>query len=82
MIQKIDLLKIKEYLVLNRPRKVLRQLKAMETSGIDTSNQYLVTFLKYTAFKILKDEEQAALLESEVSLVDLKKARLIINIAR
>jgi hypothetical protein len=82
LLQKIDLLKIKEYLILNRPRKVLRQLKTMEASGVDTSNQYLVAFLKYTAFKLLKDEENAALWESEVSLVDLKKANLILNIAR
>lgn len=73
LLQKCDLLKQKEYLILNRPRKVLRHLKKLEVTNIDAMNESLFSFLYYTAFKLIKDEGSAALWKSKVSLVDLKK---------
>jgi hypothetical protein len=79
-LQKCDLLKIKEYLILDKPRKVLRHLKKLNLNEIDSINQSLFSLLYYTAFKLLKDEEDAALWKSKVSSVDLRLAKLIINI--
>jgi len=77
--QKLSLLKLKEYLILNKPKKVLRLLKRFDIAEIDKINQSLYAFLKYTAFKLLIDENNAALWKSKVKMVDLKKAELIIN---
>jgi len=82
LLQKCDLLKKKEYLILNKPRKALRHLKKLDITEIDKINQSLFSFLNYAAFKLLRDEENAALWKSKVSLVDLKKTKLIININR
>jgi hypothetical protein len=78
-LQNCDLLVIKEYLILNKPRKVLRHLKKTNITEIHKRNQFLFSFLNYTAYKLLKDEEKAKLWKSKISLVDLKKAELIIN---
>lgn len=78
-LQKLDLLKIKVYLILNKHRKALRHLRKFDITEIDKINQSLFSFLKYTAFKLLKNEENAVLWKSRISLLDLKKARLIIN---
>ena len=78
ILQKCDLLKIKEYLILNKPKKVLRQLKKLNITEIDKINQSLFSFLNYTSFKLLKDEENAVLWKSKVSLVDLRLTKLII----
>jgi len=80
ILQKCDLLKIKEYLILNKPKKVLRHLKKLNTTEIDKINQSLFSFLNYTAFKLLEDEENAIIWKNKVSIVDLKIAKLIINI--
>ena len=77
--QAIKLLKIKQYLALNKPKKVIRQLKKMRDSEIYRVNQSVFNFLNYTAYELLKDEKNALLWKNKVSLVDLKKARLIIN---
>lgn len=79
-LQAIQLLRIKQNLVLNKPKKVIRQLKKMRDSEIYRVNQSLFNFLNYTAYELLKDEEKANLWKNKVSLVDLKKANLIINI--
>jgi hypothetical protein len=79
LLQKRDLLKIKSYLILNKPKKALRHLKKIEIITVDNINQSLFSFLNYTAFMLLKDEEKADLWKSKISLVDLKKAKLIIN---
>ncbi len=78
-VQANNLLKIKQYLVLNRPKKVIKQLKKISNSEIFRVNQSLFNFLNYTAFELLKDEKKALLWKNKVSLVDLKKANLIIN---
>ena len=79
ILQKCDLLKIKEYLILNKPKKALRHLKKLNIAEIDQINQSLFSFLNYTAFKLLKDEEKVILWKSKISLLDLKKANTIIN---
>ena len=81
-LQKCDLLKIEEYLILKKPKKTLRQLKKLDIEEIDSINQSLFSFLNYAAYKLLKDEENADLWKSKVSLVNLKKTKLIININR
>ena len=79
ILQKFDLLKIKEYLILDKSRKALRYLKKFDDIEVDKINQSLFSFLNYTTFKLLKDEENAVLWKSKISLVDLKKVKLIIN---
>lgn len=77
--QAIELLRIKQSLYLNKPKKVIRQLRKMNDSEIHQTNQLLFNFLHYTAFELLKDEKNAALWKNKVSIVDLKKSKLIIN---
>jgi len=78
-LQQIELLKLKQDLVLNKPRRVLRLLKKIESNEIADFNVTLVDFLKYTAYGLLKDEENGSLWRSKLSLVNLKKANQIIN---
>lgn len=78
--QRIDLLEIKEYLILDNARKAKRHLKKMKEDGIDKKNNSLFNFLNYTTFMLLKDEENASLFKEEVSNANLKKAELILNI--
>ncbi len=77
--QKVELLRIKEQLILNQPRKSRRQLKKIDENNILKVNQSLYAFLQYTTFKLLKDDINAGQWESKLSLVDLKKAELIIK---
>jgi len=78
-LQNCDLLKIKEYLILNNHRKAIRHLKKLDIVDIDNLNLSLFSSLYYTGFKLLKNEEKAALWKSKISLVDLRIAKLIIN---
>lgn len=77
--QKVLLQNIKQQLVLDKPKKVLRRLKRFEASDLSESNKELFAFLNYTAHLCLKDERKAAAWRNELSLVNLKKANLIIN---
>jgi hypothetical protein len=78
--QRADLLKIQESLILERPKKVLRQLKKMKADTIENSNKTFISFFYYTAYMSTKDSKNAELWKSKVSLVNLKKAELIINL--
>lgn len=80
--QKLQLLEIYQDLVLNKPRKVLRQLNKIELSEIDTTNEAMHAFLYLTAHRLLKDENKAKPWRSKVSLVNLKKANDIITNAQ
>lgn len=80
--QRFDLIDLKRALILKKPRKVLRQLKKVDSNSINTLNDSLYAFLYYTAYKLLEDEKKAVLWKSKVTLVDLKKAKMIININR
>ena len=79
-LQRIDLLNIKQDLVLDRARRALRFLKKMDKVDIAEVNKPLFNFLNYTTFMLLKDEENASLFKEEVSNANLKKAELILNI--
>ncbi|MEY8847541.1 hypothetical protein AB9K26_01900 [Psychroserpens sp. XS_ASV72] len=80
LAQKVELLNFKQELILNNPRKVLRRLKKIESSTIASSNEELWAFLHYTAYLLLKDESNASVWRTKVSLVNLKKANMIVNI--
>lgn len=78
--QKAKLLGLSKFLLKNKPGKVQRQLKKIQTSEIDQTNKSLLAFLYYTSYQLQKDEKNAELWKSEVSLVDLKRAELIIKL--
>lgn len=75
--QKCELLKLKHHLIVNRPKKALRLLKKYKNVKIEEINQYLFSFLHYTAYKLLKDEEKALTWKPKVSNIDLNKTNLI-----
>ena len=77
--QAVELLKIKQQLVLNKPKKAVRQLKRIKKSEIQEVNRAKYNILNYTAFRLLKDEKNAEIWKTKVSLVDLNKANLIIK---
>lgn len=78
--QKIELFKMKEDLILNRAKKVRRQLKKLDVDQIDESNQSLYNFLNYTVYLLLKDEKNAAQWRDKISSLDLTRAQWILNI--
>jgi len=77
--QRIALLKIKQELVLNKPKKVLRQLKKMDELGSYATNESLVSFLYFSSYLLLKDENNAKEWRSKLSSVNLKMAYLILQ---
>lgn len=77
--QAIELLKIKQLLVLNEPKKVIRLLKKIKDPDLHNANKALINFFYYTAYQMLNDKKNADLWKTKVSLLDLKKAKLIIN---
>ncbi|WP_411767727.1 hypothetical protein [Winogradskyella sp. A3E31] len=80
LMQRCELLELKQYLVQARPRKVLRELERMEKDpGIEKTNESLKAFLYFTAYFLVNDEENADKWKSEVSLVDLKKVQAIVD---
>lgn len=79
-LQRVDLLNIKQDLVLDRARRALRFLKQLDKADIAEVNKPLFNFLNYTTFMLLNNEDDAASWQSELSEVDLKKAQLILNI--
>ncbi|GGW71461.1 hypothetical protein DFQ11_10777 [Winogradskyella epiphytica] len=80
LTQRVELLKIQEDFIYKRPKRVLRQLKRMDAENFETINLPEVAFLYYTAYRILNDNTNIALWESKISLVNLKKAQLLINL--
>jgi len=80
LMQRVELLKIQENLILERPKKVLRQLKKMDAENIDNTNKTFVAYLYYTAYSILENENKMEIWKTKVSSLNLKKAQLIINL--
>lgn len=78
--QKSELLKLLQDLILNHPKRVLRKLKKIESSQIDSSNESLVALLYFVSYRLTNDEKNASVWRSKLSLVNLKKATQIINI--
>ncbi|MFB9054878.1 hypothetical protein ACFFVB_17475 [Formosa undariae] len=77
--QRVDLLEIQKELLLQDPKKVLRKLKRIKVSEVAKQNLNLRAFLYYSAYKMLQDEENASVWQSEVSLLDLKKINNIVS---
>lgn len=77
-----SLLRLSQYLIQNRPGKVLRQLKKYDSSEITDTNEGLIAFLYYTAYQLKNDKNDAEQWKSKVSSVNLRKAELIANIHR
>jgi len=80
LLQRCDLLEIHQYLLLKRPKRVLRLLNKIEADKIDNSNSQFVAFLFYTAYTSANKLEDAKLWKSKISSVNLKKAQQIINL--
>lgn len=78
--RKSSLLRLSQYLLQDRPRKVLRSLKRYDKSELYQTNEALHAFLYYTSYRLKKDKENAELWKSKVSSINLKKAELIIKI--
>ncbi|HUH27388.1 hypothetical protein [Gelidibacter sp.] len=74
---KMNLLNYSQYLLENKPRKVLRLLKKFDVSAIDETTESLLAFLYYTAYQLRKDVKNSEPWKSKVSLVNLRKAELI-----
>ena len=77
--QKLELLELKEYLILNSPKKVLRQLKKFDKVEVAKINERLFSFLNYTALLMIGKENEASVWRSKLSSVDLKKSAIIVN---
>lgn len=77
--QRVSLLHIQEHLIMEKPKKVLRQLKRINESEIDKVNINLVSFLYFSAYRMLQDEENAALWRGQISILDMKKIMSLIN---
>jgi hypothetical protein len=80
LMERVELLKIQENLILKRPKKVLRQLKKMDAENIDNTNKTFVAYLYYTAYSILENESKIEIWKTKVSSLNLKKAKMIINL--
>lgn len=78
--QRCELLKIQEYLVLERPKKVIRLLNKMDKENISEKNKPFVAFLYYTAYMSIDKPEDAEPWKAKISLVNLKKAEKLINL--
>jgi hypothetical protein len=78
--QRAMLLGLQQYLILNRPKKVIRQLKKMDADTIDNTNRSFVAFLYYVAYMSLNEAEKAQIWKSEISLLNLRKAQMLINL--
>lgn len=78
--QRCDLLKLQEYLILKRPKKVLRSLKKLADKDVLDNNKPFVAFLYYTAYMSLDKSEDAAAWKSKISSLNLNKAELIIKL--
>tara|TARA_R100001369_G_scaffold2745_5_gene8901 strand:- start:19839 stop:20780 length:942 start_codon:yes stop_codon:yes gene_type:complete len=78
--QRLELLELHQYLIYNKPKKVIRQLKRMEKDSIIDVNRPYINFLYFTAYALLKDRENMNAFKSKVSSVNLNKAQWIINL--
>ena len=78
--QRAMLLGLQQYLILESPKKVIRQLKKMDADAIDNTNRSFVAFLYYVAYMSLNEAEKAQIWKSEISLLNLRKAQMLINL--
>jgi len=72
-----ELVRIKQDLVLNNSRKVIRRLNKIDQEELSKSNKSLMAFLYFTAFRLEGDVENTKQWRQGLSLVDLKEANYI-----
>lgn len=77
--QKIELFEIQEKIISNHPEKALKMLKKIDAKDIDKNNQSFYSFLTYTAYKQIKDEENATKWKNDLLESYLNKADLILK---
>lgn len=77
--EKIALQEMKQLLLREKPRRVLKLLKKATISTEDASNRTMIAFLKFTAYLMLKDEKSASPFRAQLTILDIKKANLLIN---
>jgi hypothetical protein len=77
--QRLEMLRLQADLLEGKAPRVIRILKKMEKDTIFESNKLFQAFLNYTAYKIRRDNQQAAVWKSQVSSVNLNKADAIIK---
>ncbi|WP_157662587.1 MULTISPECIES: hypothetical protein [unclassified Winogradskyella] len=82
LIQRIQLTKLKQDLIKNKSRKVLRQLNKIAELGLQDVNKPLEKFLQYTAYRLRNDTENFSILEKDLSLLYKKQAQSIVDINR
>jgi hypothetical protein len=77
--QRLEMLQLQADLLEGKAPRVIRILKKMEKNTIYESNKSFQAFLNYTAHKIRRDNDKAAVWKSMVSAVNLNKADAIIK---
>ena len=77
--EKIVLQELKQFLIQNRPRRVLRELKKNTFSSDDAYNRSMVAFLNYTAHLLINDETSASSWKEQLTAADIKKANIIVK---
>ena len=76
------LTRIKQDLVLNKPKRVLRQLKRLDKEKMSVTNKDMIAFLYFTAYRLEGDAESIDEWKSKVSSVNLKKSNFLIKTLR
>jgi len=82
ILQKIELTRIAQNLILNRQGKARRQLNRMKVDEIDPMNERLYGFLQFTTHMLRNDIEEAEPWKSKISSLDLRKTEMILAISR
>lgn len=79
LLQKHELLKIKEALILGKDNKARRMLKKYTEEDIDKINVALFAFLNYATYRSLDNIEEALPWKAQVLQSDLNKVKFIVN---
>lgn len=77
--ERLVLVRLYQDLILNRAKRVIRKLKKYKVEQVSDTNSSLLAFLFYTAYMLADDEKNAVQWKTEVSLVNLKKANILID---
>lgn len=77
--QRVSFLEIQEHLLLENPKKVLRQLNRIKETDVANANSNLRAFLYFSAYRMLQDEQNASVWRPEISNFDTKKIMSLIQ---
>lgn len=80
ILQKIELIRIEQSLILGKAGKARRQLKRIDEEKIAPVNERFYAFLQYTIHMLREDVAEAEVWKPNISSLDLKKAEMIMNI--